>query len=257
MSDTTIDLPGNATADFPQSPTIGGTGISNDEANTITINVGPVAFTAASSAGSAVTFPASGVVQTAAVNSVYANAVVKTSATPGTDTAIHGSISDTATTMTSGQLTGVTGDVTLPTLKSVTGGFLYGTVGQAILNGTLNGASVAGVFGALNLASSTLTSGNMACVWADAGATGPTQTVTGFNMFRATNVTNTTANSHFSGYGKAVYFLDGQLNGSTWFANAGTSAGSAGDTSKCNATKVLKIQVDGTPYYLAAFAQNT
>ena len=62
-------------------------------------------------------------------------------------------------------------------------------------------------------------------------------------------------------YGPATNLLELDDNaagyGVTYFKAAGTSAGSAGDTSKCNATKVLEISVNGTAYYIPLFAQNS
>lgn len=43
----------------------------------------------------------------------------------------------------------------------------------------------------------------------------------------------------------------------TLYATSGTSAGSAGDTSKCNAPKVLKCLVGGSDVYIPVFTQNS
>lgn len=184
--------------------------------------------------------------------------VTANSATPGTIRALTGAIQDNATPMTSGNLVGLRGEVTNPAAKIVSGGFLYGVQGKAIVQGTLSGSSwTAAIFGQLNIDTATLSGGQIACLWGDAGTTGPASVIAAANMVRLTNTTPTTFNAILSAYGKASFYFDGQLNGSAWFANAGTGAGSAGDTTKCNATKVLAIQIDGVPYWVPAFAQNT
>jgi len=64
MSNVTMNIPANANVSTALSEDVGGTGVSNVLGNTLTVNVGPVAFTANSSSGSAVTLPASGTLVT-------------------------------------------------------------------------------------------------------------------------------------------------------------------------------------------------
>ena len=258
MSTETMDLPGNANTDTPMSEDIGGTGISNPLGNTITVINGPVSFTVPEG-GSAITLPASGTVVATDTGGALDIAIEETSATPGTVRAITGEISDTSATLTAGNLVGVRGSVTVPVGQITSGNtFLYGVQGKAIVQGEITASTwMMGVFGQLDIDTATLNGGQIACVWGDAGTSGPAATVADFNMIRLTNTTPTTANAVLSAYGKASFVLDMQLNGGIQFLNAGTSAGSAGDTAHCNATKVLAIQVDGVPYWIPAFDQNS
>ena len=256
---TTIDLPANANSNYPLSETLGGTGYSAAAGCYIGAITGPILFTAPSSAGANLNVPASGTLLAAnSSTGAFDNAIVETSATPGTVRSITGEISNTATDMTSGNLVGVRGAVTVPTGKTVSGGFLYGLQGKMIVAGTISGSAwCPAIFGQLDISAATLGGGQIACLWGDAGATGPSETVANFNMIRLTNTTATTANAMISTYGKASFWMDGQLNGSAWYATSGTSSGSAGDTSKCNAPKVLKGQMDGVPIFIPVFLQNT
>lgn len=256
---TTIDLPANATPDAPTSETIGGTGYAAASGCYIGAITGPVLFTAPSSAGSNLHVPASGtLVAKDSTSGVFDNAVSVSSATPGTVRSITGEITNTSLTMTSGNLTGVRGAVTTVASSNVSAGFLYGVQGKMIVGGTLSGSVWApAVFGQLDISAATLSGGQIACLWGDAGTSGATATVANFNMIRLTNTTNTTANAMISSYGKASFWMDGQLNGSAWYATSGTGAGSAGDTTKCNAPKVLKGQMDGVAIFIPVFLQNT
>lgn len=182
----------------------------------------------------------------------------ETSATPGTFRAVIGSVTSTATTITSGNLVGVRGVVTE---VGASGGFVYGTQGKVIATGTLSGSSwTAGVFGQFDISSATINAGQTAAIWGDYGAT--SGTITDASGMRGIAMTNTTAavlNAQDYRYGNATYLLElagagGTLN---YYAAAGTSAGSAGDAAHCAAQQVLKIEVNGVAAYIPVFTQNT
>ena len=192
-------------------------------------------------------------------DNIAANNVVTTSsATPGTIRAIKGQMAGTATTMTSGNLVGVRGEVDC---VGASGGFLYGAQGKVIPSGTLSGSSwTAGVFGQLDISAATINAGQTACLWGDYGAT--SHTLTDTSGMRGVAMTNTTAavlNAQDYRYGNATYLLElagagGTLN---YYAAAGTSAGSAGDATHCAAQQVIKIEINGVAAFIPVFTQNT
>jgi hypothetical protein len=185
-------------------------------------------------------------------------AVTTSSATPGTLRALTGTVTESATTMTSGNLVGVRGAVTL---VGASGGFLYGTQGKVIATGTLSGSSwTAGVFGQLDISAATINAGQTAALWGDYGTS--SGTITDGTGMRGVAMTNTTAavlNAQDYRYGNATYLLElagagGTLN---YYAAAGTSAGSAGDAAHCAAQQVIKIEINGVAAYIPVFTQNT
>lgn len=196
------------------------------------------------------------------VNSSTTGQTISTStvsATPGTIRAIRGAMTTTVTTMTSGNLVGVRGDVTC---VGASGGFLYGVQGKVIATGTFSGSIwTAGVFGQLDVSAATMSTAQFAAIWGDYGTTATSGTYAGARGIAMTNTTAAILKSQVYLYGGATNFLElvdnNALVGATYFVTAGTTAGSAGDTSKCNASKVLKITVNGTSYWLPLFASNS
>ena len=181
------------------------------------------------------------------------------SATPGTLRALRGLTTGTASVQTSGNLVGVRGEVDM---VGASGGFFYGTQGKVIPTGTLSGSAwIAGVFGQFDLSGATLTAAQTATLWGDYGTTATAGTYSGARGIAMTNTTAAILNSQMYLYGGATNLLElvdnNALVGATYFVNAGTSAGSAGDTTKCNASKALKITVNGTNYWLPLFASNS
>jgi hypothetical protein len=186
------------------------------------------------------------------------NAVSTSSATPGTIRAIKGAMTGSATTMTSGNLVGVRGEVDC---VGASGGFLYGVQGKIIPTGTLSGSSwSAGLFGQFDISAATVNAGQTACIWGDYGTS--SGTITNASGMRGIAMTNTTAavlNAQDYRYGNATYLLElagagGTLN---YYAAAGTSAGSAGDAAHCAAQKVIAIEINGVAAYIPVFTQNT
>jgi hypothetical protein len=174
--------------------------------------------------------------------------VVATVAAPGTLRGTVASATTSATTFTSGNLVGSRGDVTVPSITTVSGGYLYGNQGKSILAGTINGnAWIFGLVGQLDASQATLTaSAHVAPIWSDAGATSPAVSCAFCDGMVITNTTATTYNSLIYGYSKAVRLMDLTDNGGGYIIpGSGSSAAVAG---------YLKIKVSGTDVYLRYYA---
>ena len=182
------------------------------------------------------------------------------SATPGTIRALRGAMTGTATVMTSGNLVGVRGEVDA---VGASGGFLYGAQGKVIATGTLSGSTwTAGVFGQLDISAATINAGQCAPIWGDFGASSGTLTdQTGLYGIAMTNTTAVVTQGQIYLYGGSQNLLllstNVGLSGVTYFINAGTGSGSWGNATPPTPSKVLRISVDGTQYYLPLVAQNT
>jgi hypothetical protein len=184
--------------------------------------------------------------------------VATSSATPGSIRAIRGLITETASTMTSGTLAGARGEVDL---VSASAGFVYGTQGKIIPTGTLSGSVwVAAIFGQFDVSAATVNAGQLAAIWGDWGTTGATATnLTGCRGIAFTNTTSNVLNAQDYRYGNATYLLElagagGTLN---YYAAAGTSSGSAGNSTHCAAQQVIKVEINGVAAYIPVFTQNT
>ena len=180
------------------------------------------------------------------------------SATPGTIRALTGSLTETATTMTSGNIVGVRGVVNY---VGASGGFIYGVQGKIIPTGTLSGSSWnAAVFGQLDISAATVNAGQTAAIWGDYGtSSGTISSASGMRGIAMTNTTAAVLNAQDYRYGNATYLMElagagGTLN---YYLAAGTSAGSAGDAAHCAAQQVMKIEINGTAAYIPVFTQNT
>lgn len=182
------------------------------------------------------------------------------SATPGTIRALRGLITSTATVMTSGNLVGARGEADY---VGASGGFIYGLQGKIIPTGTLSGSSWnAGVFGQLDISGATINAGQVAPIWGDYGTTSGTLTnQTGLYGIAMTNTTAAVLAGQLYLYGGAQNLMlletNVGLSGVTYFINAGTGSGSWGNATPPTPSKVLRISVDGTQYYLPLVAQNT
>lgn len=182
------------------------------------------------------------------------------SATPGTIRAFVGEMTGSATTMTSGNLVGLRGQVNV---VGASGGFLYGTQGKVIVTGTLSGSEwTAGIFGQVDISAATINAGQIAPIWGDYGASSHTLTSeTGMYGIAMTNTTAAVLAGQLYLYGGATTLMllntNAGLSGVTYFKAAGTTSGSWGNGTPPTPSKVLTISVDGTLYYLPLVAQNT
>ena len=172
------------------------------------------------------------------------NSVTTSSAPPGTIRSITGAMTESNTTMTSGNVVGVRGSVTM---IGASGGFQYGVQGKVISSGILSGSSwTAGVFGQLDISSATVNAGQTAAVWGDMGTTSGTITsATGMRMFSGTNTTAATLNSMIYLYGKTSNLFELAANGSTYISSGGSGAPSG-------TIKKIAITIEGVQYYLLA-----
>jgi hypothetical protein len=166
-----------------------------------------------------------------------------TSATPGTVRSLTGKITESITTMTSGNIVGLRGEVDY---VGASGGFVYGAQGKIIPTGTLSGSSWnAGVFGQLDISTATVNAGQTAPIWADYGTTSGTITdATGMRMFAGTNTTAATLNSMIYLYGKTSNLFELAANGSTYISTGGATASGT--------IKKIAILIEGVQYYLQA-----
>ncbi len=180
------------------------------------------------------------------------------SATPGNIRSLWGSVSNSATIMTSGNIVGVRGEANL---VGASAGFVYGVQGKVIPTGTLSGSSwTAAVFGQFDFTAATINAGQCSAIWGDWGATGATATdLTGCRGIAFTNTTSNVLHAQDYRYGNASYLMEltgagGTLN---YYADAGTGSGSAGNSTHCAAQKVIKVFLNGAAVYIPVFTQNT
>ena len=192
----------------------------------------------------------------------WVNTVVETVAAPGTVRSITGKITDTVTTITSGNLVGVRGEVDV---VGISGGYLYGVQGKVIPTGPVSnsgGGFEAGVLGQFDVSAATLGSTSyMAPVWSDFGATATSGTYAQAFLYSGTNSTAAILGAQINLYGGATSLMDltdnNALVGATYFVASGTGSGSWGNGTPPTPSKVLKITVNGTAYYLPLVAQNS
>lgn len=182
------------------------------------------------------------------------------SATPGTVRAIYGKISDSVL-MTSGNIVGVRGEADP---SGASGGFIYGAQGKVIGGAATYSGSVwvAGVFGQFDISASTINGAQFATLWGDYGASSGTLTSqTGLYGIAMTNTTHVVTEGQIYLYGGSQNLLllddNNGLVGATYFLPSGTGSGSWGNATPPTPSKVLRISVNGTQYYLPLVAQNT
>jgi hypothetical protein len=167
-----------------------------------------------------------------------------TSATPGTLRTLYGKIVS-YTTMTSGNLVGVRGEVTLGGSVS-TGCFLYGVQGKVIYGANTVAAgsgAVCGVYGQLDVSGATLTSGYNCALSANIYGhnSGTATALWGIYVEAAGGGVIT---SYIRCFGKAVYVLDLESNVHADVMKTSGSNGSVG------AGGYLKINVEGSTRYI-------
>lgn len=214
--------------------------------------------------GVAIGSPQSAVVEVSTLLSGAQGAV--TSQTPPTTRQIIGSLlADYQGVVTvgggSGSLVGVRGEMQVAAGTTLGPGYYYGAQGKIDGKGTIGaGAWAVGILGQFDLSQATV-SGNpsLAAVWADMGATAPTSGW-GSNsaIIRGYNTTADAVEEQLHLYGKATYFanIDDNNHGSGFVAAAGTSSGSAGYASGCNANYVLSCYINGAAAFIPVFSSN-
>jgi hypothetical protein len=162
-----------------------------------------------------------------------------------------------------GSLAAIRGEINQTTGKIFTDGFLYGVQGKSVFAGTMaevSAARLTGVLGQTDISGATITLGQVSAVWADLQGTSPTLTVNDqVYVLRVTNSMNVSAQAFLLTYGKCDYFLEAGASGNTadWYATAGTGANSAALAGGGIASKVLKVNVMGTDYWIPLFSSNS
>jgi hypothetical protein len=165
--------------------------------------------------------------------------VTETRAATGTLRAITGEYT-TAATMTSGNLVGVRGAVTMPSGAAISGSYLYGTQGKVITGtGTFSGTSLAGVYGQLDVTGGTISAGNVAAIQANIyGANSGSFALDGIYVEHAGGGV---INSLLRLFGKSTYVFDLASNTHTQMGLTGAATTAAG---------WLKINVEGSTRYI-------
>lgn len=182
------------------------------------------------------------------------------SATPNVVGFIAGTI-DSATTITSGALVGLSGQTVI---TSASGGTIIGTDGRVAISGTVSGtAQISGVRGTLALVGATINGAfvsPLVSVWDSAGATTPTDLSSCYGV-TVINLSTNVLGSQYYASGNATYLMKlAGLSGvgtTNYYAAAGVGAGSAGNATHCAAQMVLKVNINGTDVFIPAFTQNS
>ena len=135
--------------------------------------------------------------------------------------------------------------------NTLAGGFEYGVQGKLTLAGTLNNGSGfnAGVFGQVDTSAATFvhTSGYLAPIMGDFGATSIMTTDANANMIAVLNTTNCIINSAMFFYGNAAYafdFTDAAYGGAHFIV--GTTASTAAGC--------LKVHMNGSVRYIQLYS---
>jgi len=158
-----------------------------------------------------------------------------------------------STTIT-GSVVGVRGNITQAAGNTLAGGFEYGVQGKLTLAGTLNNGSGFnfGIFGQVDTSNAAFvhTSGYLAPIGADFGATSIMSSDANANMISLTNTTNCIINSALQFIGNATYafdLTDLDFGGAHFYHNSGSGLGTIG-------TDYLVIHVNGNVRHLALYA---
>ena len=145
---------------------------------------------------------------------VIQSAILASAAQPtfrGADSEVTFPASSVAVT---GSVAGVRGNTTIPASGTVTSGFVYGSQGKLTVKGSLTSANFSsGLLGQLDLSAATaISTGRIAAIWADAGATFSAGAISGQGVVDLALLTNTAAgsmiNSVFHVEALATYLLD-------------------------------------------------
>ena len=171
---------------------------------------------------------------------IYA-AATQASATPGTVRTIHG-VATTFSTMTSGNLVGVRGEINMAGACSATA-YLYGAQGKAITGAnTFSGTSLAGLYGQIDVTGGTISSGHVAAIQANIyGANAGSIPMEGIYVEHAGGGV---INSFIQMFGKTDYVFDIASNTHTNVSSTGTPGACTG------ATGWIKVLVEGEVRYI-------
>jgi len=206
----------------------------------------------------------SGFSETDFIHAVGLNQNVTTAnstATIGTTYGLKCNANITNATVTSGEASGASSNLEL---VGASGGTFYGIKGRVHSTGTIpvsNTVFLAGSLSEVDLTNITIQgSANISCIYGHiSGAVGSGLIIPGMHAIYFQNDSRYIPESVVKLVTPSDILFDLNDAGSvvSYFATAGTTAGSAGDTSKCNASKVLSIKVNGTAYFVPLFASNS
>jgi hypothetical protein len=153
-------------------------------------------------------------------------------------------------TAITGSVAAVRGNATLGASTTISSGFVYGEQGKLTLKGTLaNGSGFnAGLFGQVDTSASTFvhTSGYLAPIMGDFGATSIMSTDANANMVSLLNTTSCLINSALLFIGNASYAFDLTDLGA---GGAHFIVGTTGST----ASGCLKVKINGVAKYIQLF----
>lgn len=155
-----------------------------------------------------------------------------------------------STTIT-GSIVGVRGNITQAAGNTLVSGFEYGIQGKLTLAGTLNNGSGFnfGIFGQVDTSNTAFvhTSGYLAPIGADFGATSIMASDANANMIALTNTTNCIINSALQFIGNATYAFDltDLAAGGAHFVVGTTASTAAG---------CLKVHINGAVRYLQLYS---
>ena len=161
------------------------------------------------------------------------------------------SLAYAGSTTISGSVAAIRGNVTPASGNTLAGGFEYGVQGKLTLAGTLNNGSGfnAGVFGQVDTSAATFvhTSGYLAPIMADFGATSIMASDANANMITVLNTTNCIINSALEFIGNASYAFDltDLAYGGAHFVVGTTASTAAG---------CLKVHINGAVRYLQLYS---
>ncbi len=178
---------------------------------------------------------------TLAVSGKLTAAYTGTAAAASTHRAITGAAT-TYTSMTSGNLVGVRGSITMGGACSSTA-YLYGAQGKAITGAnTFSGTALAGVYGQIDVSSGTISSGHVAAIQANIyGANSGTIPMEGLYIEHAGGAV---INSLIQMFGKSTYVFDISSNTHTNVSTTGTPGAVTGGTGW------IKCYIDGAVRYI-------
>jgi hypothetical protein len=201
---------------------------------------------------------------TLSTSSNVTNTKTITSATPATERLVYTTLTvDTAGNTfnigtSSGSLAGIRGEANIAASEAFTGGFIYGVQGKSILNGSIaetSAARLTSVLGQTDLASGTVTLGQVSAGWFDLQGN-PTLTVNDqvyVGRFTNSMSSGKKAQAFQLMYGAADLLIEASADGGTadWFdAASGTGAGECAQSGGIVATQTLQINVMGTNYWI-------
>ena len=194
------------------------------------------------------------------------SAFTEISATPGTHRQIYGKLTS-FTSMSSGNLVGVRGEVTVAPSCAVSGSsFIYGTQGKLILGASaeldIGSAHACGVYGQLDISAGTCTAGHIACIIASIQDSSNTAraVVDGIYVECPQYGSGGEVNSVLKGFGSVAVGIDlGDTNMTSLFSVPEVASGYTcfSEGAPGAADEKILITVGGVSHYLAVSSSSS